>query len=219
MSQKISNPHNHIVIEGPLGVGKTSLALMLAEKVNGQILLEDVEENPFLVNFYKDPKKYGFQTQIFFLLRRYQQALEITQIGLFKRTIVADYLFDKDRIFARANLDDNEFWLYEQLFQLLKKRVAGPDLVIFLQARTEVLMERIKGRDRKYEKNINFKYLEAINQSFNDFFFHYSDSPLLVVDASKIDFVNIPEDFEDLVAHIKRMKSGTQYYVPMSSRE
>jgi deoxyadenosine/deoxycytidine kinase len=211
--------HNYIVIEGPLGVGKTSLALKLAEKLNAETLLEDAEENPFLLNFYQDPQKYGFQTQIFFLLRRYQRASQITQMDLFKRTMISDYLFDKDRIFARANLDDNEFWLYEQLFHLLRKRITPPDLVIFLQATTDVLVGRIKKRDRKYERSIGFKYLEEINQAFNDFFFHYSDSPLLVVNASKIDFVNVPEDFEDLVAQIKRVKAGTQYYVPMSSKE
>jgi deoxyadenosine/deoxycytidine kinase len=211
--------HNYIVIEGPLGVGKTSMALKLAEKLNADALMEDVDENPFLVKFYQAPKKYGFQAQIFFLLRRYQRASEITQMDLFKRTMVSDYLFDKDRIFARANLDENEFWLYEQLFQLLRRRITPPDLVIFLQATTEVLMERIKKRDRKYERAISFKYLEEINQAFNDFFFHYADSPLLVIDASKIDFVNIPEDFEDLVEQIKKVKGGTQYYIPLSSKE
>lgn len=211
--------HNHIVIEGPLGVGKTSLALMLAEKINGEALLEDIEENPFLVNFYKNPRKYGFQTQIFFLLRRYQYTSEIDQVGLFKRVIVSDYLFEKDRIFARANLDDDEFWLYERLFQILRKRVTPPDLVIFLQARTEVLMERIREREKKYEESISFKYLDKINQAFNEFFFHFSDCPLLVINASQIDFVHVPEDFEDLVEQIKEMKSGTQYYIPMSSKE
>ena len=211
--------HNHIVIEGPLGVGKTSLALKLAEKINAETLLEDAEENPFLRKFYQDPKKYSFQAQIFFLLRRYQRALDIAQMDLFKRTIISDYLFEKDRIFARANLDDDEFWLYEQLFQLLKKRISRPDLVIFLQATTDVLVERIKKRDKKYERGISSKYLNEINQAFNDFFFHYSDSPLLVINASKIDFVHVPEDFEDLVEQIKRMRTGTQYYVPMSSKQ
>jgi deoxyguanosine kinase len=209
--------HHYIVIEGPLGVGKTTLATMLAEKINGQTLLEDVEENPFLLKFYQDPRKYAFQTQIFFLLRRYRMALEIGQIDLFKRITISDYLFDKDRIFARANLDDDEFWLYEQLFQILKKRITPPDLVIFLQANTEILIERIRGRNRKYEKPINFKYLEKINRAFNEFFFHFTECPLLVVNATEIDFVHVPEDFEDLVDQIKRMKSGTQYYVPMSS--
>ena len=164
--------HRYIVIEGPLGVGKTSLAQMLAEKMNGQTLMEDVEENPFLVNFYQDPQKYGFQTQIFFLLRRYKQAQAIGQMDLFNRVVISDYLFDKDRIFAQVNLDDHEFWLYEQLFQILRKRLTPPDLVLFLQANTDVLMERIKKRNRKYERSINFKYLEKVNRAFNDFFFH-----------------------------------------------
>jgi len=215
----ISDMHHHIVIEGSLGVGKTSLAVMLAEKISGQTLLERTEENPFLVKFYQNPKKYRFQTQIFFLLHRYQQASEIRQIGLFKRSIISDYLFDKDSVFARANLDDNEFWLYDQLFKLLKKRITPPDLVIFLQATTDVSMKRIKKRDKEYERSISYRYLEEINQSLNEFFFHYSDSPLLVINASKIDFVNVPEDFEDLVKQIKRIKSGTRYYVPMGSKE
>ena len=211
--------HRYIVIEGPLGVGKTSLAQMLAEKMNGQTLMEDVEENPFLVNFYQDPQKYGFQTQIFFLLRRYKQAQAIGQMDLFNRVVISDYLFDKDRIFAQVNLDDNEFWLYEQLFQILRKRLTPPDLVLFLQANTDVLMERIKKRNRKYERSINYKYLEKINRAFNDFFFHFSDCPLLVVNASEIDFVHVPEDFENLVDQINKMKSGTQYYVPISSKK
>ncbi len=218
-SYRIADMHHYIVIEGPIGVGKTSLALMLADKVNAQTLLEDVDENPFLGNFYQNPKNYAFQTQVFFLLRRYKQALEMSQIDLFKRTSVSDYLFDKDRIFARANLNDNEFSLYEQFFQILKKRMPAPDLVIFLQAKTEVLMERIKRRNRKYERSISFRYLEKINRAFNEFFFHYSDCPLLVVNASEIDFVHVPEDFEDLVERIKKMKSGTQYYIPMSSKK
>jgi deoxyadenosine/deoxycytidine kinase len=211
--------HNHIVIEGPLGVGKTSLAVMLAERMNGQALLEDTEENPFLWKFYQSPEKYGFQTQIFFLLRRYQRSLEIGQMDLFASMLISDYLFDKDRIFARANLDDASFWLYEQLYQLLRKRMKTPDLVIFLQAKTDVLLERIKRRNKAYEKHISYAYLEKINQAFNEFFFHYSDSPLLVVNASNIDFVHVPGDFQDLVERILGMRSGTQYYVPMGSME
>ncbi len=211
--------HRYIVIEGPLGIGKTSLAQMLAERIGAQLLLEDVEENPFLTNFYQDPKKYGFQAQMFFLLRRYNLALQMGQMGLFQRTAISDFLFEKDRIFAKVNLDENEFWLYEQVYQILRKRVTPPDLVIFLQAKTEVLMQRIKKRARKYERNVPFKYLEKINQAFNEFFFHYTECPLLVVNASDIDFVHIPEDFEDLVERISTMKSGVQYYIPMSSRK
>jgi deoxyguanosine kinase len=210
--------HHYIVIEGPLGVGKTTLAKMLVEKLNAQAVLEDVEENPFLLHFYENPNKYAFQTQIFFLLRRYNQASEISQLDLFNRTTISDFLFEKDKIFARVNLNENEYWLYDQLFQMLKKRTRPPDLVIFLQSRTEVLVERIRRRNRKYEKSVSPKYLEKINQAFNEFFFHYTDSPLLVVNASEIDFVRIPQDFEDLVTHIGAMKSGTQCYVPMSSK-
>jgi deoxyguanosine kinase len=211
--------HRYIVIEGPLGIGKTSLAQMLAERIGAQLFLEDVEENPFLANFYQDPKKYGFQAQVSFLLRRYNLALQMGQIGLFQRTAISDFLFDKDQIFAKVNLDENEFLLYEQIYQILRKRVTPPDLVIFLQAKTEVLVQRIKRRSRKYEKNIPYKYLEKVNRAFNEFFFHYTECPLLVVNASEIDFVNVPEDFEDLVERIGTMKSGVQYYIPMSSRK
>ena len=182
-------------------------------------MLEDVEENPFLVNFYQNPKKYAFQTQVFFLLRRYNLTAELAQIDLFSRVTVSDFLFDKDRIFARVNLEDDEYWLYEQLFQILRKRIMPPDLVIFLQAKTDVLVERIRRRNKKYERAISPKYLDRINQAFNEFFFHYSDSPLLVVNASEIDFVHNPGEFEDLMAHIQDMKSGTQYYVPMSQKK
>jgi deoxyadenosine/deoxycytidine kinase len=192
---------------------------MLAERINGRVLLENTEDNPFLDKFYQHPAKYAFQTQIFFLLRRFQQTHEINQIDLFRQTIISDYLFDKDRIFARTNLDDKEFWLYEQLFHLLRRRIAAPDLVIFLQAKTEVLLERIRRRGRSYERAIRYKYLDEINQAFNDFFFHYSESPLLVVNASKIDFVHVPEDFEDLVRHIQKIPSGTHYYNPISQKE
>jgi deoxyguanosine kinase len=211
--------HHYIVIEGPVGVGKTSLAMMVAEKMDGQALLEDVEENPFLGSFYKNPEKYAFQTQIFFLLRRYHLTSELAQIDLFTRVTVSDFLFDKDRVFARSNLADEEYWLYEQLFRILQRRILAPDLVIFLQARTEVLAERIRRRNKKNERSISYKYLDKINRAFNEFFFHYNDSPLLVVNASEIDFVHNPEDFEDLMGHIQTMKSGTRYYVPMSSKK
>ena len=151
-------------------------------------------------------------------MRRFQHCNEIIQKNLFKKVVIADYLFQKDRLFAEVNLDENEFWLYDQIFRLLEQRVVHPDLVIFLQARTEVLMERIKKRGRKYEKGLSWEYLDAINQAFNEFFFHYSDCPLLVVDASEIDFVHIPEDLDDLIREISEMGAGTQYYVPLSSR-
>ncbi|MBW1679858.1 MAG: deoxynucleoside kinase [Deltaproteobacteria bacterium] len=209
--------HHYIVVEGPLGVGKTSLARLLADRLQGRALLEETANNPFLEGFYRDPDKFRFQTQIYFLLKRYRQATEIGQIDLFQRVVISDYLFEKDRLFARVNLDDNEFWLYEQVYQLLKRRVPAPDLVIFLQARTEVLMERIRKRGVAYEKAISREYLHEINQAFNDFFFHYDGAPLLVVNASEIDFVNVVEDLEDLVTQVRRMDRGRRYYVPMSS--
>ena len=155
---------------------------------------------------------------MFFLVRRYQHSLDLNQLDLFKRVIISDFLFDKDSIYAKANFDDSEYWLYDQLFQVLRKRIKPPDLVVFLQAKTEVLAERIKKRNIDHERSINTRYLDQINQAFNDYFFHYTQSPLLVVNASEIDFVNIKEDFDDLVNQIRQIRSGIQYYVPVSSR-
>jgi deoxyguanosine kinase len=208
----------YIVVEGPLGVGKTSLAKRLSERLSGQLLLEDLDENPFLPGFYRDPRRFRFKVQIYFLLRRFQQASEVNQMDLFERVVISDYLFQKDRLFAAANLDDGELWLYDQLFNLLRPRVAVPDLVIFLQAKTEVLMDRIRSRGRKYERAISADYVDRINRAFNELFFHYDDSPLLVINASEIDFVHVPADLDDLVEKIKKMKKGTQYYVPVSAR-
>ena len=209
---------NYIVVEGPLGAGKTSFAMLLAEKIHGKTILEETEGNPFLATFYKDPIKFAFQTQLFFLLRRFQKQEEINQIDIFKRVVISDFLFDKDRIFARLNLDDREFSLYEQIFHLLKVRTLKPNLVIFLQARTDILKERIRKRDRNYEKSIHIKYLDQINQAFNEFFFHYTETPLLVIDASEIDFVNVPSDLDNLIVEIEKMEKGTKYYVPLGSR-
>jgi len=208
---------NYIAVEGPLGVGKTSLAILLAERIHGRTILEDAEDNPFLASFYKDPRRFAFQTQLFFVLRRFQRQEEINQIDLFKRVVVSDFLFDKDRIFARLNLDDREFGLYQQVFNLLKVKSAKPDLVIFLQARTDVLKERIRKRNRDYEKPVALGYLDEINQAFNEFFFHYNETPLLVINASEIDFVNVPSDLDNLILEIERMEKGTKYYVPLGS--
>jgi deoxyguanosine kinase len=213
-----SESKNYIVVEGPLGVGKTSFAMLLAEKINGKAILEETEGNPFLASFYKDPKKFAFQTQLFFILRRFQKQEEINQIDIFRRVVISDFLFDKDKIFARLNLDDREFSLYEQIFHLLKVRILKPNLVIFLQARTDILKERIKRRNRDYEKSINIKYLDQINQAFNEFFFHYTETPLLVIDASEIDFVNVPADLDNLIVEIEKMEKGTKYYVPLGSK-
>jgi deoxyadenosine/deoxycytidine kinase len=208
----------YIVIEGPIGVGKTSLAKLLAMEFNARCILEKPEENPFLSNFYEDRKKYAFQTQIFFLLNRFQQQKEIAQLDLFNQITLCDYLFAKDRIFATLNLGDHELALYEQIFNLLEGQISSPDLVIFLQARPEVLLHRIKSRNNPYEKEIDLEYLKTLTEAYNYYFFHYDHTPLLVVNSSEIDFVNRKEDFPQLVREIKQMKKGTWYFVPMKSK-
>jgi deoxyadenosine/deoxycytidine kinase len=208
----------YIVIEGPIGVGKTSLAKLLAKEFNARCILEKPEENPFLPHFYQDRKKYAFQAQIFFLLNRFQQQKEIAQLDLFNQITLCDYFFAKDRIFASLNLDDHELALYEQIFHLLTGQIPSPDLVIFLQAKPEVLLHRIKSRNIPYEKEIDFEYLKTLTEAYNYYFFHYEQSPLLVVNTSEIDFVNREEDFSQLVREIKQMKRGTWYFIPMRSK-
>jgi len=208
----------YIVIEGPIGVGKTSLAKLLAKEFNARWVLEKPEENPFLPHFYQDRKKYAFQTQIFFLLNRFQQQKEIAQLDLFNQITLSDYLFAKDRIFASLNLNDHELALYEQIFHLLNGQIPSPDLVIFLQAKPEVLLHRIKSRNTPYEKEVDLEYLKMLTEAYNYYFFHYDHTPLLVVDTSEIDFVNRKEDFTQLVREIKQMKKGTWYFIPKKSK-
>jgi len=208
----------YIAVEGPIGVGKTSLARMLASELDGDLLLEQTEDNPFLDKFYRDTKRYAFQTQIFFLLTRYQQQKDLGQLDLFQRMVVSDYLFDRDRIFAHLNLDKDELRLYDSVYMLLEARITRPDLVILLQTRPEILRERIRARGIRSERNISLEYLEEVTEAYRDYFFYYSDSPLLVVDATEIDFVRNREDFEDLVKEIKGTRKGTWYYRPLGSR-
>lgn len=206
---------NYIVVEGVIGVGKTSLAEILAEKINARVVLEEVEENPFLEDFYRDPARFAFQVQIFFLLSRYRQQMEFPQQDLFQQRTVSDYLFDKDKIFAYINLNEKELSLYERLWSFLYKDVPRPDLVIYLQANTETLMHRIRERNRSYEQDISNEYIQRLNEAYNYFFFHYTESPLLVVNTAKIDFVHNPDDLEDLLEQIRKPHLGTRYYVPM----
>jgi deoxyguanosine kinase len=209
----------YIVVEGPIGVGKTSLVERLAERLNGRTLLEVADDNPFLPNFYRDRKRCAFQAQLWFLLNRFRQQQELAQGDLFEQTLVADYLFAKDKIFAYLNLEDHELALYERVHSLLEVRVPTPDLIIFLQADTETLLHRIGVRGKHYEREIERKYLDGLNAAYTHFFFHYSASPLLVVNTSDIDFVNRPEDFEDLVKATLEARAGTRYYVPRGSRK
>ncbi len=204
----------YIAIEGPIGVGKTSLAQILAERLAARLVLEPIEENPFLAQFYDDARKFAFQTQLFFLLSRFQQQQVLHQQELFSRSTVADYLFAKDRIFAALTLDQNELALYDRLFGALGPRVVKPDLVIYLQARTEVLVQRIRRRGRAYERQIDPAYVESLATAYNVFFFHYEETPLLVVNTSDIDLVDSAEDVEALVTVIRRHRKGTQHYLP-----
>ena len=208
----------YLVVEGPIGVGKTSLAKMIANEFQARSIFEKVEDNPFLVKFYEDPETYAFQNQIFFLLSRYQQQRELSQQDLFNQNTVADYLFAKDKIFATLTLSSEELSLYQQLYELLDPRVPKPDLVVYLQARPEILYKRIKKRDKSYEKSVTLEYLKDVAQAYNRFFFHYDETPLLVVNTSEIDFVSSSKDLADLVKEINSMGSGTQHYIPLGSR-
>lgn len=207
-------PPQYIVVDGPIGVGKTSLVKILARELHGRVMLEESEDNPFLKDFYQDPKRFGFQTQIFFLLSRYRHLQEISQMDLFNRTTITDFFFPKDRIFASINLEPGELALYQQLYTLLDPNIPTPDLVIYLQASTEVLLSRVEKRGREYEAPILPDYLEDLNEAYNDYFFGYTASPLLVIQTSEIDFVNRRADLDELLQQVRQMKKGTQYYVP-----
>tara|TARA_B100000959_G_C14904023_1_gene592193 strand:- start:116 stop:757 length:642 start_codon:yes stop_codon:yes gene_type:complete len=210
--------NRYIAVEGPIGVGKTSLSEKLSECFNAELVLEKSNDNPFLKDFYRDKDRYGFQTQTFFLLNRYSQLLELAQRSLFHDGTVCDYVFQKDMLFASLNLNKDEFSLYENFFNLLKPKIPAPDLVIFLQAGTDVLMNRIRKRGRDFEKNMSFEYLEEVNRAYNNFFFHYLESPLLVINTADIDFVDDNKAFDDLVQKIYHHRAGIQYYVPAGAK-
>ena len=210
-------PWRYIVVEGVIGVGKTSLCRLLAESLSARLNLESLEDNPFLPRFYEDRQANAFVTQMFFLLSRYRQQMKLAQGDLFSGRLVSDYLFAKDRIFANLNLDDDELRLYEHMAELLETRIPRPDLVIYLQASSELLMERIRSRGRAYEKQMEPAYIQALNEAYNYYFFHYEETPLLVVNCNEIDFVRNRLHFEDLLLRCKSAFTGTQYYVPPST--
>ena len=207
-----------LAVEGPIGVGKSSLVDLLAQRFNAAKVLERIE-NPFLREFYREKPGAAFQAQLFFLLNRYRQQQELAQSDLFQQTTICDYLFAKDKIFAYLNLDDSELMLYERLYTVLSEKVPQPDLVIYLQATTEVLMDRIRGRKRDYEAEIAESYINDMNQAYNYFFYHYKATPLLVINTTEIDFVHREGDLDDLVNQIRNMNKGTQYYTPLASRK
>ena len=207
----------HIAIEGTIGVGKTSLAGILGDRLEAKLILEEFEENPFLVEFYKDSDRFAFQTQLFFLLSRYRQQQQLQQTDLFTKTLISDYMFVKDRLFAALNLDDKEMSLYNTVARILEKNVASPDMVIFLRSDTDRLMQNIKLRGREYEKLIDWKYIDALNQMYNEYFFRYDDSPLLIINTNDIDFVNNKDDLEEIIEFIRTPGEGTRYFNPIKS--
>ena len=204
----------YIAVEGVIGAGKTSLAEKLSETIGAKTIYEEFEQNPFLEEFYQDPERFAFQTQIFFLLSRYRQQQELQQIDMFQECIVSDYLFAKDRIFATLNLSDKEMKLYDGIAKLMERDVVLPELIIYLQASTDHLMHNISKRARKMERFITKEYIQALNDLYNNFFFHYSNTPLLVINTDEIDFVNNKNDYQDILVEINHHTSGTRYYVP-----
>ena len=209
----------YIAIEGVIGVGKTILAKLLAERLDGSLILEEPEGNPFLEDFYKDPPRYAFQTQMFFLVRRYQELKEKTQPDLFHEGIVSDYLFQKDRIFANINLNDRELHLYDQIAPLLERDLVPPDLVVYLQAGADVLIERIRQRGRPYERLMDPKYIATLVEAYNYFFFHYREVPLLIVNTNEMNFIHRRHDLEELIARIQTHEEGVAYVSPTSNAE
>ncbi len=206
-----------IAIEGPIGAGKTTLSNLLADEFKARLVLEVDEENPFISKFYEDRESNAFQTQIFFLMSRFNQYRALEQRDLFNQVIITDYLFQRDRIFAEINLDSNEFHLYEQIYHLIKIKIPQPDLVVYLQADTPILYERIQKRGREYESLIEYPYLEEVNRAFNNFFFYYTETPLLVVNTNEIDIVEKKIDLQELIKKINQHRIGREYYNPLGS--
>lgn len=205
---------SYIAVEGVIGVGKTSLSGLLAERLGARLNLEEVEENPFLEEFYADMRAFAFQTQIFFLLSRFRQQQALVQRDLFSSRVVSDYIFAKDKIFANLNLSDKELALYERLVVIMEKEIPRPDVVIYLQASTDFLTERIKHRGRPYEKAMPRDYIEVLNRAYNYFFSHYDDTPLLIVNNMEADFLHKSEQVDQLVEVLGNIRPGTTTFVP-----
>ena len=206
----------YVAIEGTIGVGKTSLANLLSEKLSAKLVLEAFEDNPFLSDFYEDPERHAFQTQLWFLLQRYQQQQDLRQVDMFQNLVITDYMFVKDRLFASLNLSEKEMSLYDTVANMMEKNVIHPDLVIFLQADTETLMKNISTRGREFEKNLSEDYLDALNQVYNEYFFRYQDTPLVIINTNNIDFVNNNEDLEEMINYIRKPVTGTKFFNPIS---
>lgn len=209
------NPYDFIAIEGVIGAGKTSLASLLAERRNARLVLEEFEDNPFLPKFYEDRERYAFQTQLAFLASRFKQQQNMMSQDLFHQLTISDYIFDKDRIFARLNLDQDEMALYDNIFGIMTGIAAQPDLIIYIQSSVERLMENIENRGRDYERHITPEYLKELNDAYNHFFHHYSRAPLIILNATEIDFVNNNEHLSYIEEQIfdKPVRTNTHIHI------
>jgi deoxyadenosine/deoxycytidine kinase len=217
MSEEIKSNSElrYIAIEGVIGSGKTSLAKKIRDRLNAKLILEQFDHNPFLEKFYTDRHRFAFQTQMFFLINRFKQQQELHQEDLFSEYIVCDYTFEKDRIFAYMNLSKDELNLYESIYPLLARNLRKPDLVVYLQSGTDRLMYNIKKRNRKIERALTRSYIEELSEAYNHYFFRYSNTPLLIVNSTDIDFVNNDDDFNELFKQIFREDRGfTEYFNP-----
>lgn len=213
------NELKYIAVEGVIGAGKTTLVKKLAERLNAETVMEQFETNPFLEKFYNDRKRYAFQTQMFFLINRFKQQQQLNQPNLFTDYIVADYILDKDKIFAYLNLEGEELKLYETLFPLLSRNIRKPDLVVFLQSSVDRLMYNIKKRSRKVERNLTRSYIEELSDAYTHYFFRYQEAPLLIVNSSEIDFVKSEDDFDELFKQIFREdRAFVEYFKPETKR-
>lgn len=201
-----------MVVEGVIGAGKTSLARILTERLDARIVLEAHEANPFLEDFYKDPARYAFQTQLNFLISRYQQQMQLPQQDIFQQFMVSDYLFAKDRIFARLNLSEKEVALYEQLMTIMEGEIVRPDLVIYLQSSVDRLMRNIRLRNRYYEQEMSEEYIKNLSNAYQQFFMNYKQTPLLIVNATQLDFVHKQEDLDALLDFLTTPVRGTMYF-------
>ena len=206
----------YIAIEGPIGVGKTSLANLMTKELGARLVLEEFEENPFLPDFYKDPERYAFQTQLFFLLQRYRQQQELRQVDMFQKLLVTDYMFVKDRLFASLNLGEKEMQLYDTVANLLERNVIKPDLVIYLQADTDTLMKNIAQRGREMETDITYEYIDALGQVYTEYFFRYQETPLVIINTNNIDFVHNEDDLKEVINYIRQPVSGTKFFNPVT---
>jgi deoxyadenosine/deoxycytidine kinase len=208
----LPDKYRYVAVEGPIGVGKTSLARRLAQHMGASLLLEKPDANPFLAKFYENPARHALATQLFFLFQRGDEVRELAQMDMFHTATVADYLFDKDSLFARLNLGEQEFALYQQIYLSLQLQAPPPDLVIYLQAEPQVLIERVQTRATSYEQNIPADYLQRLSQSYSDFFYHYTAAPVLTVNSERLDFVNSDDDFGLLLQRIEQMRGPREFF-------